>query len=75
MILTDVKILEEMKKGTIVISPFDRTYLGSNSYDVHLGRHLAVYKSDILDAKVHNQIDHFEIPDDGVRMCCAPQSR
>ena len=66
MILTDIKILEEMKKGMIVISPFDRKFLGSNSYDVHLGRHLAVYKSDILDAKVHNQIEHFEIPDDGL---------
>ncbi len=66
MILTDIKILEEMKKGTIAIQPFDRKFLGSNSYDVHLGRHLATYKSDILDAKEHNQIDHFEIADDGL---------
>src|SRR5512142_2504705 len=66
MILTDVKILEEMQKGTIVIEPFDRKYLGSNSYDVHLGRDLATYKSDILDAKEHNQVDHFQIPDDGL---------
>lgn len=66
MILTDTKILQEMEKGTIVISPFDLKCLGSNSYDVHLGRHLAVYKSDILDAKVHNHIEHFEIPDDGL---------
>jgi dCTP deaminase len=66
MILTDVKILEEMKKGTIVIEPFDRKYLGSNSYDVHLGRYLATYKNDILDAKRHNEVDHFQIPDDGL---------
>jgi dCTP deaminase len=66
MILTDLKILEEMEKGTIVISPFDRKYLGSNSYDVHLGRHLALYKNDILDAKAHNEIDHFQIPEDGL---------
>lgn len=66
MILTDLKILEEMKTGAIVISPFDKKFLGSNSYDVHLGRHLAVYKSDILDAKVHNEVDHFEIPADGL---------
>ena len=66
MILTDVKILEEMKKGTIVIEPFDRKHLGSNSYDVHLGKHLAVYRSDILDAKVHNQVHHFPIPEDGL---------
>ncbi len=66
MILTDLRILEEMKKGTIVISPFDRSNLGANSYDVHLGRFLAVYKNDILDAKVHNEVDHFTIPDDGL---------
>lgn len=66
MILTDKRILEEMQKGTIVISPYDRKYLGANSYDVHLGRYLAVYKNDILDAKVHNQVDHFEIPDQGL---------
>jgi dCTP deaminase len=66
MILTDTKILEEMQRGNIVISPFERMYLGSNSYDVHLGKHLAVYRSDILDAKVHNEVDHFFIPDDGL---------
>jgi dCTP deaminase len=66
MILTDTKILQEMEKGTIVISPFDRKYLGSNSYDVHLGRYLALYKSDILDAKVHNEVEYIEIPDEGL---------
>jgi dCTP deaminase len=66
MILTDLKILQEMEKGTIVISPFDRKFLGTNSYDVHLGRHLATYTNDILDAKVHNTIDHFQIPDEGL---------
>ncbi|MEO8168214.1 MAG: dCTP deaminase [bacterium] len=66
MILTDRKILEEMEKGTIVISPFDKKFLGSNSYDVHLGKFLATYKNDILDAKLHNEIDHFEIADDGL---------
>lgn len=66
MILTDNKILEAMGTGAIVISPFDKKFLGSNSYDVHLARHLATYRSDILDARVHNEIDHFEIPDDGL---------
>lgn len=66
MILSDTRILEEMAKGTIVITPFDRTHLGSNSYDVHLGRGLAVYRNDILDAKVHNEVDHLLIPDEGL---------
>ncbi len=66
MILTDTQILAEMRKGTIVISPFRRRYLGSNSYDVHLGRWLALYRDEILDAKVHNEVHYFRIPADGL---------
>lgn len=65
MILTDKKILEGLANGEIVIEPFRPECLGTNSYDVHLGRHLAVYRNRVLDAKVHNQIDHFDIPDEG----------
>jgi len=65
MILSDQKILQEIEKGTIVIEPFDRQYLGSNSYDVHLGKHLAVYEAAELDAKKHNTIRHFDIPEEG----------
>ncbi len=65
MILSDLAILEEIEKGNIVIDPFDRKNLGSNSYDVHLGKYLAVYNDTLLDAKKHNQISHFEIPDEG----------
>jgi dCTP deaminase len=65
MILSDTRILEEMEKGTIKIVPYDRTCLGSNSYDVHLGKFLAKYKDEILDAKKHNLIESFEIPEDG----------
>ncbi|MBI5216524.1 MAG: dCTP deaminase [Ignavibacteriae bacterium] len=66
MILTDKQILEEMKKGTIVIKPFKRKYLGSNSYDVHLGKWLAMYKEEILDAKLHNHVRYFTIPKEGI---------
>ena len=65
MILSDSRILEEIDKGTIVIEPYDRQNLGSNSYDVHLGKYLARYKDAVLDAKKHNEIVHFEIPDEG----------
>jgi dCTP deaminase len=65
MILSDKRILEEIEKKTIIIKPYDREKLGSNSYDVHLGRTLATYKDKILDAKKHNEIEHFEIPDEG----------
>src|SRR5215469_18208649 len=65
MILSDKRILEEIDKGTIIIEPFKRECLGTNSYDVHLGKHLATYRNRVLDAKVHNEIDAFEIPKEG----------
>ena len=66
MILSDKRILEEIDKGHIIIEPFYREKLGTNSYDVHLGKHLATYRNRVLDAKEHNEIDHFEIPKDGL---------
>ena len=65
MILSDKRILEEIEKGTIKIEPYNRADLGSNSYDVHLGKNLATYDSEELDAKKHNTISHFDIPDEG----------
>jgi dCTP deaminase len=66
MILTDKQILSEIKKGTIIISPFNRSNLGSNSYDVHLGEWLSMYKCEILDAKKHNPVRTFRIPKEGL---------
>jgi len=65
MILSDKRILEEIGKTTIKIEPFRRESLGTNSYDVHLGKSLAVYTDRVLDARKHNTIEHFEIPRDG----------
>jgi dCTP deaminase len=65
MILTDKEILAQIEKGNILIEPFNRACLGTNSYDVHLGKYLATYKDEIIDARKHNEIDVFEIPDDG----------
>jgi dCTP deaminase len=65
MILTDQQILAEIEKGTIVIQPYDRSCLGTNSYDVHLGKYLATYRDEVLDARKHNEIDTFEIPEEG----------
>ncbi len=66
MILTDKKILLEIKKGNILISPFNKNFLGSNSYDVHLGDWMAVYRDEILDAKKHNKVNIFKIPIEGM---------
>jgi dCTP deaminase len=65
MILSDAEILRNIEAGTIVITPFQRESLGSNSYDVHLGKTLARYRDEILDAKQHNLITTFEIPEEG----------
>lgn len=65
MILTDKRILESIESGDIIIEPFNRKALGTNSYDVHLGKTLAVYKDRVLDARKHNKIEYFEIPEEG----------
>ena len=65
MILTDEQILENIRLGQIVIEPFDRKALGTNSYDVHLGSTLACYEDKVLDAKKHNKLRFFEIPEEG----------
>ncbi|CAA6829074.1 MAG: Deoxycytidine triphosphate deaminase (EC [uncultured Aureispira sp.] len=65
MILSDKEILKAIESKEIVIEPFDPSCLGTNSYDVHLGKYLATYKDRVLDAKKHNEIESFEIPDEG----------
>jgi dCTP deaminase len=65
MILSDQEILAEIQKGTILIEPYRADCLGSNSYDVHLAKYLAVYEDEILDARKHNKIREFEIPQEG----------
>ncbi|MFN0013742.1 MAG: dCTP deaminase [Saprospiraceae bacterium] len=65
MILTDKKILEAIEAGEIVIEPYRRECLGTNSYDVHLGKYLGLYRDRVLDARQHNSIDLIEMPDEG----------
>ncbi len=65
MILSDQEILKEIAQGNIVIEPFDPKCLGTNSYDVHLSKYFAYYEDEILDAKKHNKINIFEIPEEG----------
>jgi dCTP deaminase len=42
MALSDRRILEAMKEGTVVIEPFDRRNLATSSYDVTLGEYFFV---------------------------------
>lgn len=66
MILSDKKILEALDSEDIVIEPFRRDCLGSNSYDVHLGGTLGIYLDSVLDAKAHNKIEYISIPSEGI---------
>jgi dCTP deaminase len=50
--LVDADILAALASGAIVIDPFDRTCLGTNSYDVHLAPTLRVYKSMAMDIPI-----------------------
>jgi dCTP deaminase len=68
MILSDKGILAEIEAGNIVIEPFDRESLGTNSYDVHLGPYLALYEDEVLDARKPNPIREFTIPEEGFRL-------
>lgn len=65
MILSDKEILRSIENRNIVIEPYRPECLGTNSYDVHLGKWLAVYEDKVLDARIHNKIRHFEIGPDG----------
>ena len=65
MILTDDEILKAIESGDIIIEPFRPDKLGTNSYDVHLSKYLAVYKDPILDAKKHNKIKEIIIGEEG----------
>lgn len=66
MILSDAEILVERAAGHIVIDPFRNDCLGSNSYDVHLGKYLATYKYSVLDARAPNETCALEIPEAGI---------
>ena len=65
MIFSDIEIRRAIEEGQIVIDPYHPDCLGTNSYDVHLGKFLAMYEDHVLDARKHNKVRVFEIPEDG----------
>jgi dCTP deaminase len=65
MILSDTRIRAARRAGRIVIRPYRPSCLGTNSYDVHLGPTLAVYREPGLDARRPNPVHEFRIPSDG----------
>jgi dCTP deaminase len=66
MILTDSQILTRIDDGRIVIQPFHRDQLGTNSYDVRIGYKLLTYTNHLLDPRKENPTTEIIIPEDGM---------
>jgi len=66
MILTGVKILEEVQKGKIEISPFNKNRITTNSYDLQLGKTIIKYKENLIDPKKPARYEEIEIPKSGL---------
>lgn len=49
MILTGIEISRQVRRGRITVSPFDEDRCTTNSYDLALGRRLALYQEEVLD--------------------------
>ena len=66
MVLSDGAIKEEIQKGNITITGFQASNLGPCTYDMTLGSKFQMYRGGILDAKMKNTIDEFEVGIEGV---------
>ena len=66
MILTGSEILKEVKKGRIVIDPFDSKCITTNSYDLSLGDTLLTYTDKVLDPRKKAKFNSFIIPNKGM---------
>lgn len=65
MILSGLKIAEEVKAGRIYISDFDEKRLNPNSYNLRLSDEIMVYSQDTIDMKKNNQHYTQTIPRSG----------
>jgi len=63
--LTGSKILEEVERGGIKITPFEKKQLNPNSYNVRLGHTLKVYTEEVLDFEKDNPSRTIIIPKEG----------
>ena len=68
MILSGHEIEMQRLKGNIYIEDFDPARLGPNSYNLRLGKKMLVYTNRELDARLPNDYEPIEIPEDGFLM-------
>lgn len=64
--LTGSQILEEIEDGHIRITPFDKSKINPNSFNLTLNKTLLVYKDNILDFKKDNPTNRIIIPETGL---------
>ena len=64
--LTGSQIYEEVDRGRIKITPFDKTKINPNSYNLTLNNTLLVYDEDVIDFKKKNKTKKVIIPDSGL---------
>jgi dCTP deaminase len=65
MIFTDKTIISEMQKGYIVVHPFERRMLGTNSIDLTLNPKILIYQNAmnyIEDIECHNRFGKWDKP-------------
>jgi len=65
MILSGLKIKDEIKNGNISIEPFDLLMLNPNSYNYHLGDELLEIKDDVIDPKVKTSYEVIKLTEEG----------
>ena len=66
MILSGLKIRDEIRKGTIRIEPYREAQLNPNSYNLRLHNELLVYTESVLDLKKPNEYKIITIPEEGL---------
>lgn len=66
MILSGLKIKEEVFNQKITIKPFNEKDINPNSYNYTLGNYVKVYKSKVLDSRKKEEVEIIPIPDDGL---------
>ncbi|MEU6828758.1 hypothetical protein ABZ894_08910 [Nocardia beijingensis] len=66
MVLTGRKIIDAVRKGEIVIDPFDEAAVNPNSYNYRLGPTLRTLESTVVDARGKTEYAEHPIPDEGL---------
>ncbi|TXJ20178.1 dCTP deaminase [Brachyspira aalborgi] len=67
MILSGLEIEKNLGKN-IIIEPFNRNQLNSNSYNVKLHNKLLIYKENLLDMKKPNETKEIIISEEGFKL-------